>query len=543
VCWGLKILKVAVILSLLLSGCSTQGGVEQNTGCAESAKSTIKTTHKKPTKLKAPVKKAIKIVQPTLPLYSKVGEKDLWRYISKGNTLKTRNQKDLFWHIKWFKENPAYLTRVTKRAGPYLHLIVQEVEKAGLPVELALLPIIESAYYPFSYSHGTASGLWQFIPDTGKLYGLKQNYWVDERRSVIRSTRAAVTYLKNLHTLFKGDWLLAIASYNSGPGRVQRAVKKNKAKGKKADFWNISLPAETRGYVPRLLAVVELIKNPQKYGQTIAPVANKPQLESVFVYSQLDLSLISEWTGLSLDEIYMFNPDLNRWATPDTPRYELLLPIEKVAGFKKARASYPKQKQLSYKHYTVNSGDSLNKLAKKFNSSVAYIKSINNIKGTYIKAGQKIIIPIPRKAKDYYSLSKEQRRVQRFNSRKYGKKITHKVAKGESLWVISNRYDVPVDSIIKWNHLSNSIKGLQIGKKLVIWQVQKAKASKLKHLTKVGVDIKRTLYYRIRSGDNLSVIAHKFEVRVSQLRKWNKLPKNKPLKIGRKLKIIKPIVK
>lgn len=502
---------------LLLNACSLQESVGESTNFVEHA---------------TPKKSLLQ-----------TAEKDLWRYISNGNTLKARNHRDLYWHIKWFKENPDYLTRVTKRAEPYLHLVAQEVEKAGLPIELALLPIVESAYYPFSYSHGTASGLWQFIPNTGKLYGLKQNYWVDERRSVIRSTRAAVKYLKNLHTLFKGDWLLAIASYNSGPGRVQKAVKKNKARGKKTDFWNISLPAETRGYVPRLLAVAELIKNPHKYNQTITPVANKPQLESVFVYSQLDLSLISEWTGLSLDEIYTLNPDLNRWATPDTPRYELLLPIEKVAGFKKSRRNYPKQKQLRYKLYTIKSGDSLNKLAQKFNSSVDYIKSINNIKGTHIKLGKKIIIPIPRKAKDYYSLSKEQRRMQRFNSQKYGKKITHKVVKGESLWVISNRYNVPVNSIIKWNHLSNATKGLQIGKNLVIWQVQKTKASKLKHLTKIGVNVKRTIFYRVRNGDNLSVIAHKFGVSVPELRQWNKLPISKPLKIGKKLKIIKPIVK
>ncbi|KAA0446406.1 MAG: LysM peptidoglycan-binding domain-containing protein, partial [Candidatus Thioglobus sp.] len=350
-------------------------------------------------------------------------------------------------------------------------------------------------------------------------------------------------YLKNLHTLFKGDWLLAIASYNSGPGRVQRAVKRNKARGKKADFWNIDLPEETKGYVPRLLAVAELIKNPHKYNQTITPVANKPKLESVFVYSQLDLSLIAEWTGLSLDEIYTLNPDLNRWATPDTPRYELMLPIEKVAQFKQARRHYPKQKQLSYKHYTVKSGDSLNKLASKFNSSIDYIKSINNIKKSRIKLGQKIIIPIAKKAKDYYSLSESQRKNQRQNSKKYGKKIIHKVAKGESLWVISNRYDVPMDSIIKWNHLSNATKGLQIGEKLLIWQVQKTKASKLKNLSSKGVNIKRTIFYRVRSGDSLSKIAHKFSVRISQLRKWNKLLAGKPLKIGKKLKIIKPIVK
>ncbi len=469
--------------------------------------------------------------------------KDLWQYVAKGHTLKPRSQRDLYWHIDWFKKNPDYLTRVTKRAEPYLYLVVQEVEKAGLPIELALLPIVESAYYPFSYSHGTASGLWQFIPSTGRLYGLKQNYWVDERRSVIKSTRAAVAYLKNLHKLFKGDWLLAIASYNSGPGRVQRAVKRNKALGKKADFWNISLPEETKGYVPRLLAVAELIRNPDKYGQTITSAANKAKLESVYVYSQLDLSLISQWSGLSLDEIYTLNPDLNRWATPDAARYELLLPIEKVAGFKKARATYPKSKQLNYKRYTIKSGDSLNKLAAQFNSSVAYIKSINNIKGLKIKRGDKIIIPIPKEPKDYYSLSESQRLEARLNSQKHGKRVIHKVTKGESLWLIANRYNVPVDSIIKCNHLSNATKGLQIGQKLIIWQSPKVKASALKNLTKIGVDIKRTITYRVKAGDSLSKIAHKFGVRVSQLREWNKLSKNKALKIGLKLKIIKPIVK
>ncbi len=482
--------------------------------------------------------KITKITQPK----QNIVKNDLWRHISAGHSLKARSDKDLFWHIDWFKKHPDYLTRITKRASPYLHLVVKEVEKAGLPIELALLPIVESAYYPFSFSHGTASGLWQFIPSTGKLYGLKQNYWVDERRSVIRSTRAAVAYLKNLHTLFKGDWLLAIASYNSGPGRVQRAIDKNKALGKKADFWNISLPAETKGYVPRLLAVAELIKNPHKYNQTITPVENKPQLESVYVYSQLDLSLIARWSELTLDEIYTLNPDLNRWATPDTPRYELLLPIEKVAGFKKARRAYPKQKQLSYKRYKVRSGDSLNKLADKFNSSVDYIKSINNLSTSKIKLGQQIIIPIPQQPRDYYTLSQAQREAQRLSSKKNGKKIVHKVVKGESLWVIANQYNTRVNNIIKWNHLTNATRGLQIGQKLIIWQVKTPNATTLKGLTKLGVNINRTVFYKVRSGDNLSTIARKFGVSISSIITSNQLNKSKPLKIGKKLKIIKPIV-
>ncbi len=470
-------------------------------------------------------------------------EQNLWHYISNRHSLKARSKKDLFWHLDWFKKNPDYLTRVTKRAKPYLYLITQEVEKAQLPIEIALLPIVESAYYPFSFSHGTASGLWQFIPATGKLYGLKQNYWVDERRSVIHSTRAAIAYLKNLHILFKGDWLLAIAAYNSGPGRVQKAVQKNKNQGKKADFWHISLPAETRGYVPRLLAVAELIKNPQRYNQTITPVENKPQLQSVYLYSQLDLALIAKWSGLSLEQIYSLNPDLNRWATPDTSRYELLLPIEVVAKFKKAHMQYPKEKQLNYKRYKVRAGDSLHKLAKKFNSSVAYIKNINSLDNSKIITGEQIIIPIPKQAQNYYTLSQQQQEVRRLGGQKNKTKIIHQVVAGDSLWKIAKKYAVKIDDIIRFNHLTGATKALQVGKELVIWQVPKTKAEALKGLAKTGVNINRVVFYKIKRGDNLSVIADKFSVSVADIVNSNKLDKQKPLKIGKKLKIITPIVR
>jgi len=196
-----------------------------------------------------------------------------------------------------------------KRAKPYLYLVTKEVEKAGLPIEIALLPIVESAYYPFSYSHGTASGLWQFIPSTGRLYGLKETWWYDGRRDVLASTKAAVKYLKNLNKLFKGDWLLAIAAYNSGPGRVQKAVRKNKKLGKKADFWHLDLPSETKGYVPRLLAVAELIKSPSLYNQSVTSIDNQPQVRSVVLNSQFDLALISQLDGPGvLDELYSLNP-------------------------------------------------------------------------------------------------------------------------------------------------------------------------------------------------------------------------------------------
>ena len=327
---------------LFLSACASQGDI--NVSKNIDSKHALKVN---PNSVVSPAA----VVKPNV-----IVEKDLWQYISNRHTLKARSQKDLFWHIDWFKKNPDYLTRVTKRAKPYLHLVTKEVEKAGLPIEIALLPIVESAYYPFSYSHGTASGLWQFIPSTGKLYGLKDNWWYDGRRDVLASTKAAVKYLKNLTKLFKGDYLLAIAAYNSGPGRVQKAVRKNKRLGKKADFWHLDLPAETRGYVPRLLAVAELIKHPEKYGQTITPVSNAAQLQVVKLDSQFDLAMISQWADLSLDEIYSLNPGLKRWATPSNLPYRLLLPIDNIDMFEKNLSAQPKSARVRWLRHQVKSG-------------------------------------------------------------------------------------------------------------------------------------------------------------------------------------------
>jgi membrane-bound lytic murein transglycosylase D len=462
---------------------------------------------------------------------------NLWRYIANRSSLKARNSQDIFWHLDWFKKHPDYLTRVTKRAKPYLHWIVQEVEKQGVPLEIALLPIVESAYYPFSFSHGTASGLWQFIPSTGKLYGLKQNYWVDERRSIIRSSRAAISYLKSLNKLFKGNWLLAIASYNSGPGRVLRAIEKNKKLGLPTDFWHISLPSETRGYVPRLLAVAELIKHPKKYAQNITFVKNEPLQNSVIINSQLDLSLVSDWTGLTLEKIYELNPDLNRFATPNTKHYPLLLPINKIDNFKQKLTHYPRKKRLIYQRYLVKSGDSLSKIAHQFDTSKAYIKSINNIKKSHIKIGQTLTIPVPAKSSDYYLLSQTQRKAQRLGSKRNGTKIIHIVKKGDSLWSIARKYDSHTKNIISWNHLEDGVNALKIGEKLRIYQVKKPKAKTLSQLSNVTHGIKRTITHTVKPGQSLSIIAQKFNVSAQDIAKDNQLGLNKILKIGQILKI------
>ncbi len=480
-------------------------------------------------------------VEKAKPVVKPIVEANLWQYISNRQTLSAPSQKKLFWHIDWFKKNPDYLTRVTKRAKPYLYLVTKEVEKAGLPIEIALLPIVESAYYPFSYSHGTASGLWQFIPSTGRLYGLKEDWWYDGRRDVLASTKAAVKYLKNLSKLFKGDYLLAIAAYNSGPGRVQKAIRKNKRLGKKADFWHLDLPAETRGYVPRLLAVAELIKHPDRYGQTITPVNNKPQLQVVELDSQFDLATIAQWADITLDDVYTLNPGLKRWATPSNPPYAILLPVDKAKIFEKNLKDHPKNARVRWLRHKVSSGESLSYLAKKFKTTLSQIKSINNMSNNLIKVGEHLIVPLAQRADNDYALSEDEREKRRLNAKKTGIKVVHTVAKGDSLWKVAKQYNTQIKSIVKWNHLTHD-QPLSIGKKLVIWQAKPVKNKDLSKITSVGIDINRKVTYRVKSGDNLSKIAKKFNVSISDLKSWNQLDIKKPLQIGQKLKIIVNVV-
>jgi membrane-bound lytic murein transglycosylase D len=383
-----------------------------------------------------------------------------------------------------------------------------------------LLPIVESAYYPFSYSHGTASGLWQFIPSTGKLYGLKNNWWYDGRRDVLASTKAAVRYLKNLNKLFKGDWLLTIAAYNSGPGRVQRAVRNNKAQGKPTDFWHLKLPEETKGYVPRLLAVAELIKHPEKYGQTITPVANQQAVQAIKLNTQFDLALIADWAELELKTLHTLNPGLKRWATPNKNTYMLLLPNKNMGLFKQAMRDNPNIERLGWTRHKVKSGDNLSKIARKYRAIVDQIISVNNLQNSLIKVGDYLIVPIARKKSDEYVLSEYQRGKIPPSRDRSKSKVIHNVESGDNLWRIAKRYQVSVENLIKWNLIKRP-NMLKLGRKLVIWQTKAKKDFSL--VTTLGININRKVSYRVKRGDNLSLIANKFGVNVKQIKQWNKL--------------------
>lgn len=469
-----------------------------------------------------------------------IDEINLWKYISSSYSLRNYQNSRIDEQIKWFKNNPGYLNRSSKRAKPYLYLIVGEINKANIPIEIALLPIVESAFYPFSYSHGTASGLWQFIPSTAKLYGLKDDWWRDDRRDVVASTRAAINYLSNLNKIFKGDWLLSIAAYNSGPGRVQREIKKNKKLGKKTDFWNLKLPPETREYVPKLLAVAKIINNPSNFNQELEFIKNEKYLQSVLLDSQFDLALISKWTGLSVDEIYNLNPGLKRWATPSEENYSILLPLNSATKFINNVVNYPNREKVSWLHYKIKDGDTLSELAIKYRTTIEQIQDTNGLHNTNIGAGKYIIVPVAQKEPRFYSLSEEQRKKIRMNSKKNYSKITHKVTKGDSLWEISIEYKVHIDDIVKWNQLSLQ-KPLRVGRELLIYKPTKT-INEDYSANKVGIDIDKKIIYTVRQDDNLSFIALKFDVTTEDIIKWNNINIDKPLQPGQKLKIVVNVI-
>ncbi|MGB0753880.1 MAG: LysM peptidoglycan-binding domain-containing protein [Candidatus Pseudothioglobus sp.] len=462
-------------------------------------------------------------------------DSDLWRVIADRQEIIVDNNPRIQSHIDWISQRPDYLASISKRAEPFLYLVVSEVEKEEVPIEIALLPIVESDYYPFSYSHGTATGIWQFIPSTGRMYGLDEDWWHEDRRDVLASTKAAVRYLKDLNRMFDGDWLLSIAAYNAGPGRVQRAIDKNRNQGKRTDYWSLDLPKETEKYVPKLLALGKVLKNPERFNQKLIKIENKPYLEPINLESQFDLALIAQWTNLSIDEIYSFNPGLKRWATPEALPYKILLPVDVVGDFKEILTNQKNRPKVSWTRYKVKEGDSLSIIAQNFNTTINQIQSVNNINGSLIRANSYLIVPLARESEAYYSLSDVQREKSRLNATKNSDKLIYKVVSGDSLWKISRNFDVTVNDLVRWNKIVPTAP-LSIGKELVILIDAKEK-TELAKITNTGIDINRKIVYTVRSGDNLSLIAQKYKVKVSQIRDWNDLNETDILQPGDKLTI------
>jgi membrane-bound lytic murein transglycosylase D len=431
--------------------------------------------------------------------------------------------------LSWYEHNPEYLERVFQRAQRYMYHIVTEAESRGMPLEFALLPVVESAYEPFAYSSGRAAGLWQFIPGTGVRFGLKQDWWYDGRRDVIESTRAALDYLQALHDQFNGDWLLAIAAYNVGENNVQRELDYNIANGKKADFWHLRLPAETRAYVPKLLAMKRLMAEPERYGLEFAVIPNEPYFAVIDTDSQIDLKVAAQLAGTSYDELIALNPGFNRWATdPDGPN-RMLVPIDNADAFEAALRTLSANERVPYVSHDVARKETLAAIAKQYGVSAAVISHVNGLKGNAVTPGETLKIPqISGPLPDKVMLAAL--RVDRPETDRSGRKqrqIVYRVRAGETLSSIARRHGMPVSTLARLNNL-DAQDTLVKGQRLVI------KASARRYRDEGAVSGRRVLY-TVRNGDTVYSISKQFQVSVAQLKSWNGLNQRHQIKAGRRL--------
>ena len=460
---------------------------------------------------------------------------DVWERVRLGLSMHIPNDKRVESQRRWYLRHPAYMQRVSNRARPFLYYIVEELEKHEMPLEIALLPIVESAFDPFAYSHGRASGMWQFIPGTGKNYGMKQTWWYDGRRDVIASTQGAIKYLQRLHKMFDGNWLHALAAYNSGEGRVMRAIRKNKRNGKATDFWSLNLPRETEAYVPKLLALADILAKQEQYQFAWPSIENKQVIEVVEIDSQIDLALAAKLAGLSTKELHALNPGYNRWATDPAGPHRLVVPLAKAESFKIAMAQTSAKDRLNWIRHEVRSGDSLGKLASQYHTSIDVIKRINNMRKSTIYVGDFLLVPVALKNLDEYALSSEQR-LARQQSKQNGQfQLEHTVVKGDTLWDIARLYKVNHRSLAKWNGMAPT-DPLKLGKRLVVWVNQKNSGIKTASVAQNGV--MRKLTYTVRSGDSLARIANKFKVSVKDITRWNNINQKSYLQPGQRLKLI-----
>ena len=364
--------------------------------------------------------------------------------------------------VRFFAGKPDFLDRTFDRAEHYLYYVVRELEARDMPLELAFLPVIESAYNPYAYSRARAAGIWQFIAPTARRYDVRVNWWQDGRRDIVDSTRAALDYLSELHTMFDGDWFLAIAAYNCGEAAVQRAVTKARRAGKPADFWHLKLPKETHGYVPALLAMARIVADPDKYGLEFATIANRPYFAQVEVGSQIDLRLAAMLLNVSEEELHELNPAFNRWATdPDGPHH-LLVPAAVAPEFAHTVATLSPELRMPVEHYRVLDGDSIQGLARDRDIPVTTIRQMNGLMTAEIRGGDDIVLPASKVAPLRAGLIIEGETPLPGHHRHI-----YVVGKGETLASIARRNHVGVEELAQLNGLA-PYSHLKAGNRLIV---------------------------------------------------------------------------
>ncbi|WP_456377030.1 LysM peptidoglycan-binding domain-containing protein [Thiolapillus sp.] len=428
-------------------------------GCVNNpSKKTSLATAETPPTLKTQIQETLEAFEAPEPqeITAPPENQNLWQHLTRGYQLQGIRHKNIDRELQAFVARGASLTRQLRKGEPFLYHILQEVRERDMPTELALLPGVESGFRPTAYSRNGAAGLWQFMPATGRYFGLKQDWWYDARRDTFASTNAALDYLQKLHKRFDGDWLLAIASYNAGGGTVSRAIRRNQDKGKPTDFWSLDLPAETRQYVPRLLALARIIEHPGRYGVVLPEIEHDLRFVKVDIGEQIDLKVAARLAEMTTDELLLFNAGFNRWAThPHGPHY-LLLPADKAESFASKLARLPNDQRLRWTRYHIQPGDNLGKIARQHGISVQELMQANHLKNHRIRAGAHLMIPLSSSTT-----------IAAINTTAANAiKVRYKVKRGDSLYAIAKQFGVKVVDLKKWNQLASD--RLRPGQKLTV---------------------------------------------------------------------------
>lgn len=463
---------IAVLLALNLGACA--GDFAGRTESAVSPES-------------APATETVRVREapvPRVPLPDAMPpDNDLWRRIDRGFELSDESDRNAVrrW-VQFYSSRPELLAKVAENARPFLWHVVEEIEARDMPMELALLPFVESGYNPTAYSYAHASGMWQFMPYTARRFGLREDWWYDGRRDALRSTDAALDYLAWLYNRY-GDWLLALAAYNAGEGRVDRAL----AESPQADYWGLDLPRETENYVPKLLALKELLVEAPCFAFDWPRLPNEPLTELVTLPGQVELSIAADMMHMPASDLRKINPGVRRWATHPEGPHSLLVPSDRADELRAALAERSPEALVTWHRHHVRRGEVLSGIARRYGTNVAAIQKVNNLNGTLIRTGQYLLIPIGGEVS-----APPADAVTRYT-----------VVRGDSLWRIARRFDVSVAQLRAWNGLaSGSV--LRPGQPLAVHGRE----------TTDG-------YYRVRAGDSLWSIATRFSIAVEDLKSWN----------------------
>ncbi len=406
---------------------------------------------------------------------------NLWERILAGYALPVLDSPLVERHEKWLANNPEYVENLVARGRLYLFYIVEEVEKRGMPMEIALLPAIESAYKPQAYSRARAAGLWQFIPSTGRVYGLESSWWYDGRRDVMASTQAALDYLEKLHGQFN-DWQLALAAYNCGENKVERLIAENKRRGLPTDYLSLAkLPRETKNYVPKLMAMANVIADPAKYGLQIAAIPNTEYFARIETDGQIDLGVVAKLTDMPVNDLFMINPAYQRWITDPKGPHSLLVPSHKKDTVLEGLNNLPDEERVQWARHEVRRGDTMSRVAGRYNVTVEAIRTANNLDNNHLGVGQNLLIPV---SANKLAAVQPPTYIKVLNAgvspahAGSGErvKIVHRVRSGESLWSIARKYRVYVNQLREWNMLESD-NTLKMGQRLFIWTTRGSNAS------------------------------------------------------------------